>query len=84
MTIAGEQLLLTVIEILLGERTVHCAHSTGTGVSVSQQEDTHTHHGVGKQSPDTHHVHQLGQVKQESHHCCQHTYNQSEVSINNS
>ena len=71
--VAGEQFFLTVIEILLRQRTVSWTRCSHASVPVPQQQDTHPHHGVGEQCADAHHVHQLRQVKQERHHSCQHS-----------
>ena len=69
--VAGEQLLLAVIEIHLSQgRIVTGGHGS---VPVPEQEDTHPHHGVGQQGPDAHHVHQLGQVEYQRHSCRQDT-----------
>ena len=63
---AGEKLFFAIIEVRCGKGGIVAAGMT-RGVSVSEQEDTQSHHGVGKQGADGHHVHQLGQVKEKRH-----------------
>lgn len=56
--VAREQLFLRVIQVICSERFVGAeVGGLAGGVSVPEEQDTETNHGVGKQGPDGHHVH---------------------------